>query len=272
MFKILKKTIRTKANFFRNVENNFTEAKHLTDFYLSTQVAAPLAAEAADLLISVTHARLCGAELPKVLTFKDLQTSLLAAWNSEKPFVVILSPGQFFLDGFFKELSSCLLSWPRGTVLMGHILDYRDKGKYFELHPMFNIVNTQELRKIFKTQKELQELFLLAQTGQAYLFNDYWRAEENIHDHYTPIYLLPKPKGKVRLEQGNLSLLIEAILNRGGRIDNVSPSFREQKAYCYPDKSEYGLLHLLKTGKVLDESYFNYKKNVVKILEQFISQ
>jgi hypothetical protein len=137
---------------------------------------------------------------------------------------------------------------------------------------MFLVVSTVELRQIFKTQKGLQELLFFEEQGKKYLFTDYFRAQENIHDHYTPLYLLPNSKGKVRLQQGNLSLLIEAILDRGGRIDNLIPSFREQKAYCYPDKSEYGLLHLLKTGKVLDESYFNYKKNVVKILEQFISQ
>jgi hypothetical protein len=141
---------------------------------------------------------------------------------------VVLSTGTEFINGdeFFNEVELAVYGTDN-FFLMGHIPD-RDDG-YYELHEQCYIIN-------LKTYTELG----FPNIGEFAYYSEHIqiepaRSDINIHDDYTPLWILPGTVEKTyRHKWHGWNIISIALANN--KIVKVFPSsFRNNKVYYYPN-------------------------------------
>jgi hypothetical protein len=141
---------------------------------------------------------------------------------------VVLSTGTEFINGdeFFHEVEKEVYSG-KDFFLIGHIPD-RDDG-YYELHDQCYIIN-------LKTYKELGCPIV----GEFAFYSEHTqieprRSEENIHDDYTPLWVVPGDKErKYKHKWHGWNILSVAFANKK-LVKVIMERFRRNKKYYYPN-------------------------------------
>jgi hypothetical protein len=141
---------------------------------------------------------------------------------------VVLSTGTEFINGdeFFNEVELAVYS-EDSFFLMGHIPD-RDDG-YYELHDQCYIINLD-------TYTELG----CPNVGEFAYYSEHTQIEParsniNIHDDYTPLWVLPGTVEKTYKHKWHGWNIISVAL-ANNKIVKVFPStFRNNKVYYYPN-------------------------------------
>jgi hypothetical protein len=146
--------------------------------------------------------------------------------NCDEDWCLIQAPGNVFTGGT-RPTQQALLAYLERTDIpvFGHILD---DGEYFGLHQQAVLVNTALWRRLGRPA--FGEV-----VGKTQIVHPALRSETNVHDHYTPHYLLPGQGEPVLRRMKNPGWnLISASLAAGLRIENFGDAFRETKFFCYP--------------------------------------
>ena len=156
------------------------------------------------------------------------EDQLLKEAATEYDYAVVLSTGTEFINGnsFFQEVKKIIITNP-DFFLIGHIPD-RDDG-YYELHDQCYIINLKKYKEIgcpmigdfayYSSHTQIQPI----------------RAEENIHDDYTPIWIKPGYiSKKYKHKWHGWNILSEALKNNLSVLV-FSEEFRNNKKFYYPN-------------------------------------
>lgn len=143
-------------------------------------------------------------------------------------YAVVLSTGTEFINGdsFFVEVEKLIQS-ELDFFLMGHIPD-RDDG-YYELHEQCYIIN-------LSTYKELN----YPAVGNFAYYSSHTqveplRAEENIHDDYTPVWVEPGNVTKEYKHKWHGWNILSEAFRRNKSVLVFGPEFRDSKRFYYPN-------------------------------------
>jgi hypothetical protein len=141
---------------------------------------------------------------------------------------VVLSTGTEFINGdeFFHEVEKEVYSG-REFFIWGHIPD-RDDG-YYELHEQCYIIN-------LKTYKELGCPII----GKFAYYSPHTqieprRSEENIHDDYTPIWVVGGDKERQYKHKWHGWNILSVAFANGKFVKPFADRFRKNKRYYYPN-------------------------------------
>jgi hypothetical protein len=141
---------------------------------------------------------------------------------------VVLSTGTEFINGdeFFNEVELEVYG-TKDFFLIGHIPD-RDDG-YYELHEQCYIINLE-------TYKELGCPFV----GKFAYYSAHTqieprRSEENIHDDYTPLWIVSGDKERTYKHKWHGWNIISVGLANNKFVKVIMKRFRDNKKYYYPN-------------------------------------
>jgi hypothetical protein len=168
---------------------------------------------------------------------------LLREASQHSDWCVVFAPGNIFKPDFISTLEAVIREMPEDVAVMGHLVDRDERG--FGLHEQFMIVN-------LKHWQVLGEPHFAAPSGELTRVQQPERSAENVHDHYTPLWL--KASGReyqIRPRVFGWNVLDRA-LKAGLRFITTPNSLRLQKDYLYPDDRptslRKGLENLLEPG------------------------
>jgi len=116
-------------------------------------------------------------------------------------------------------------------LLMGHILDDRDKDRWFRLHEQCFVIN-------YKMWKQMGKPKFGNFDRKKIEVNKAVRSESNFHDSHTPHYLDPGIGTETIVKQGFGWNMINESLKAGIRVLNFDEQVRSTKTYLYPEIKE----------------------------------
>lgn len=156
------------------------------------------------------------------------EDALLKEAAEHYPYAVVLSTGTEFINGdeFFNAVELEVYSG-RDFFLIGHIPD-RDDG-YYELHEQCYIIN-------LKTYKEIGCPFV----GKFAYYSAHTQIEprrstENIHDDYTPLWVVSGDKERTYKHKWHGWNIISVGLANNKFVKVIMDRFRNNKKYYYPN-------------------------------------
>lgn len=150
--------------------------------------------------------------------------------------LMIVSMGHELFD--HKILDKIIAEAEAGDyAMLGHILEdcpQDPETGFYQLHPQCLYINLEKWRALNKTDWPIWGEF----EGPIWNLSlpRVLRSPDNIHDDYTPTYLLPT--GEMRDYYGTLKQgwrLIASFLEAGYRVGNFSNDIRRTKIHLYPD-------------------------------------
>ena len=156
------------------------------------------------------------------------EDALLKEAAKDYSYAVVLSTGTEFINGddFFNEVESEVYSG-RDFFIWGHIPD-RDDG-YYELHEQCYIINLE-------TYKELG----CPTVGKFEYYSPHTqiaprRSDENIHDDYTPIWVVGGDTEKQYKHKWHGWNILSVAFANGKYVKPFAERFRKNKRYYYPN-------------------------------------
>jgi hypothetical protein len=140
---------------------------------------------------------------------------------------VVLSTGTEFINGdeFFNEVEKAV--YGDEFFLIGHIPD-RDDG-YYELHEQCYIINLTEYNTL--NQPFIGSFAYYSPHTQIKPI----RSQDNIHDDYTPVWILPGSKEHTYKHKWHGWNILSTAFAHNKTIRVIPKEFRDNKKYYYPN-------------------------------------
>ncbi|HMN68572.1 MAG TPA: aspartyl/asparaginyl beta-hydroxylase domain-containing protein [Bdellovibrionales bacterium] len=153
-----------------------------------------------------------------------------------KQWAVVMTPGTVLKEGFFSALRKTLSEAGPTTAVIGHLLDRGPRG--YGLHHQMLLVDVLKWKQMGQpTLGAPGENGLCQNVGQ--------RSSENVHDDYTPRFILPG--GDTRTVQDTVCgwRMIDTALAKGYSVVNLPDHLRAAKSFLYPDQNGEALLRAI---------------------------
>lgn len=167
----------------------------------------------------------------KCIFTRDIHSTLIACAAAGFEWAVVMTPGCFYQDHLLGQLT-VEHAKQMESPLCAHIID---KDGYFYFHHQWFALDLDVYRDIGFPQLEESRRDIIIKTPEVD------RSTDNIHDHYTPLWLAPKEQSQLReitLPYRHFGVeLISALMSNGHRVVNVPKSIRNKKGYCYPESN-----------------------------------
>ena len=150
--------------------------------------------------------------------------------SKHKDWAVVFAAGNYIKNIDFIVQKGIEYMKNNDVPLVCHILD---KAGYFQFDPQFFMINLKIYNQLDCPSLEIKferTTFDVLETV---------RSEENIHDNYTPLWLIAG-KHKIQYETDKHyfgSNLIAALINAGHKIYNVPMEIRQKKFFYYPNNN-----------------------------------
>lgn len=156
------------------------------------------------------------------------EDQLLREAAKDYSYAVVLSTGTEFINGddFFNEVERAVYGDCK-FFLMGHIPD-RDDG-YYELHDQCYLINLNTYRQLG-----------CPEVGQFAFYSAHEqveprRSEENVHDDYTPLWIIPGTSTRQYKHKWHGWNIISVALANDLPLVVFPESFRKNKKFYYPN-------------------------------------
>ena len=169
-------------------------------------------------------------------------TDLLSkAYEMGKTWAIVVTPGTLLKGGFFETVRDFLSKTSPDIFMFAHLMDHKER--WFGIHPQCFIVN-------LSLWNQLDRPALIKKVTEKISVLKVIRSSENVHDNYTPTYLMPGHG----MTKENPKIMgwhwIHKALESGLRVENISPEIRQKKLFLYPEQSQESLLARLGTDNL----------------------
>ncbi len=170
----------------------------------------------------------------------NLGDLLSKTYEMGKTWAIVMTPGTIIKEGFYESVRDFTSKAGPDIFMFAHLMDRKDK--WFGIHPQCFIVN-------LALWNQLDRPPLIKRATGKISVSKVIRSSENIHDDYTPTYLMP---GRGTSEESPEIMgwhWIHKALESGLRVENIPSEIREKKLFLYPEQNQESLLARLKTEK-----------------------
>lgn len=161
-----------------------------------------------------------------ILTGVDEDQLLNAAADNNYTHAVVISTGTEFINGeeFFNNVKTII---QEDFFIMGHILDRKEA--YYELHHQCYIINLNQYKTLNRP--------IVGNTSLGEVHRQYipQRSQENIHDDYTPTWILRGNNDQEYNHKLHGWNILSSGLKHGYTIKVFTENFRNNKKYYYPE-------------------------------------
>ena len=198
----------------------------------------PECADIAQNLIDLTEFKLCGQYQFNLYQTKTLTEELKKLADQGYEWASIVAAGNF-LQNQTLIIDTIEHAKLENAPMACHILD---RGGYYHLHPQWFALNLQAWTAVGQPAFEEQEGPITFVTRKTQ------RDVNNVHDDYTPWWLVPESEELVEYTSDRQYTGINVIaefIRAGHRITNIPNEIRERKNYCYPDHAHSEIVKLI---------------------------
>lgn len=160
---------------------------------------------------------------------------LRTAAEDNYEFAVVFSTGTEFINGslFFNKMKELV---QQDFFLCGHVLDRDDA--YYELHHQCYIINLKIFKKLGAPIVGDQDL------GSKHIQISPSRSQENIHDHYTPIWVSTGTISKNYKHKCHGWNILKTAFEQEQKVLVFDQEFRQGKRHHYPENRQDFLKNL----------------------------
>jgi len=141
-------------------------------------------------------------------------------------YAVVFTTGTEFINGysFFEKIDQLTKT---NTALAGHVLDRGDA--YYELHHQCYFINLECYKNLNRPTIGKQELLT---THEQIIPH---RSQENFHDNYTPIWMLPGEITKVYKHKCHGWNILSKFLEHNLNVEVFDQEIKNSKLHLYPE-------------------------------------
>ena len=181
-----------------------------------------------DNLRDLTHFKLRGRFMPEIYETQNLSDTLQQVSQGDFDWAVVIAVGNNLQDPSI-IWQTVQYAMDQGAPLSGHILD---RGGYYHLHPQWFAMELSEYKLLNFPRFEEIPGPLTVTTLETQ------RSSDNMHDDYTPPWIMPKSDKIVEYtsDHGYFGIrVLSEFIKSGHKIVNVPVSIRQIKFYSYPE-------------------------------------
>jgi len=179
-------------------------------------------------LRDLTHFKLQGKFSPVFYETQNLSDTLRQVSELDFDWAVVIAVGTNIQDQSI-IWQTVQYAMDHDSPLSGHILD---RGGYYHLHPQWFAIELQKYKLVNFTGFEEVAGTLTMTTKETQ------RSSDNMHDDYTPSWIMPKSENLVDYtsDHGYFGIrVLSEFIKAGYKIVNVPASIRQKKFYSYPE-------------------------------------
>ena len=169
----------------------------------------------------------------------DLTNLLSRAYDKGGKWSFVMTPGNLLKDNFYKSVKTLLSKADPNVFMFAHLMDR--KKRWFGIHPQCFIVNLSLWNQTGRPP-------LIKKVNEKIHLPKVIRSRENIHDDYTPTYLIPGEGVTEEKPEIFGWHWIKKALESGLRIENIPLEIRKKKLFLYPEQNQENLLKCLKAN------------------------
>ena len=198
----------------------------------------PECADIAQNLIDLTDFKLCGQYRFNLFQTKTLTEELKKLAGQGYEWVGVVAAGNF-LQSQTLVIDTIRHAQEEKSPMACHILD---RGGYYHLHPQWFALDLQAWTAVGQPAFEEQNGPVTFTTRKTQ------RDINNVHDDYTPWWLVPESEELVEYTSDRQYTGINVIaefIRAGHRITNIPNEIRQRKNYCYPDHAHSEIVKLI---------------------------
>ena len=177
----------------------------------------------------------------------------LKNYSSKYDYILYMSAGcRILLDNVIEDILKEIQN-NSNFLCAAHILDWTNKGEWYELHEQFILVNVN-------TWREINYPKFGGWTNKTSEVPVIERSVENFHDDYTPLWIKDSGDRKMqKYSHPGWNFLIQG-LKFGCDIINWNEEIRSKRTYYYPDTDSQLFWKCIKS-KMLDPKITNFNQN-----------
>lgn len=180
---------------------------------------------------------------------------LSKAYEKGKTWAVVVTPGTIFKGSFYKSVRDILQKADHDIFMFAHLLDR--KNRWFGIHPQCFIVNLLLWDRLDRPP-------LIKKVTEKTFVSKVIRSPENVHDDYTPLWLMPKNGKTEEIPKIIGWHWIHKALEARLRVENIPSEIREKKLFLYPEQNQESLLAHLEIENLTKKREF-IKENTISL-------